>query len=63
MEAKSYSRLAAAIFTLIGLLQLARALTGWAITINGTPLPVWPSWVAGGVALVLAWVGFSTSRI
>jgi hypothetical protein len=62
MEAKSYSRLAAAIFALIGLLQLVRALAGWAITINGIPLPVWPSWIAGGVALVLAWVGFSASR-
>jgi hypothetical protein len=62
MEAKSYARLAAAIFAVIALLQLVRALSGWEITINGTALPLWPSWVACGVGAVLAWLGFTASR-
>jgi hypothetical protein len=43
MEAKSYSRLTAAIFAIIALLQLVRALSGWDITFNGIPglAPVW----------------------
>ena len=62
MEAKSYSRLAAVIFAVIALLQLVRALSGWEITLNGMPVPVWPSWLACAVALVLAWLGFTASR-
>jgi hypothetical protein len=62
MNAKSYARLAAAIFTIIALLQLARALSGWQIMFNGTAVPVWPSWIACGVAVILAWLGFTASR-
>ena len=62
MEAKSYARLAAVIFATIALLQLVRALSGWELTLSGVPIPVWPSWVACGVALVLAWLGFTASR-
>ena len=62
MEAKSYSRLAAAIFGIIALLQLVRALSGWDITLNGMPVPVWSSWLACGATLVLAWLGFTASR-
>jgi hypothetical protein len=62
VEAKSYAKLAAAIFALIALLQLVRALSGWEITINGAVVPVWPSWVACGVGAVLAWLGFTASR-
>jgi len=62
MEAKSYSRLAAVIFAIVALLQLVRAASGWEIVLNGTPVPLWPSWLAGGVALVLAWLGYTASR-
>jgi hypothetical protein len=62
MNATSYSKLAAAIFAIIALLQLARALTGWQIMFNGMTVPIWPSWIACGVAIVLAWLGFSASR-
>ena len=54
MEAKSYARFAAGIFALIALLQLVRALSGWEITLNGMPVPLWPSWLACGVTVVLA---------
>jgi hypothetical protein len=59
----SAARFASAIFALIALLQLVRALSGWEITINGAMVPVWPSWVACGVGVVLAWLGFTASRV
>jgi hypothetical protein len=62
MEAKNYSRLAGAVFALIGLLQLARAGLGWEVTLNGLTIPIWASWIAGAVGLVLAWLGFAASR-
>jgi hypothetical protein len=61
MEAKKYARLAAAIFGVIALLQLVRALSGWEITINNVAIPVWPSWLACGVGTVLTWLGFTTA--
>ena len=62
MDAKSYSRLAAAIFAVIALLQLVRAASGWEIVLNGMVIPVWASWIACGVAAVFAWFGFTASR-
>jgi hypothetical protein len=59
MTAKTFSTLAAVIFTIIALLQLTRALAGWEITIGTTAVPVWPSWIAGLVAVTLAWLGFT----
>jgi len=62
VKATSYSRLASAIFAAVALLQLARALAGWPVTVGGTAMPVWASWVACVVAGVLAWLGFAASR-
>ena len=62
MTAKNYARLVAAIFAILALLQLARAFYGWQITLNGSTVPVWPSWIACGVAVILAWLGFTASR-
>jgi hypothetical protein len=62
MSASSYARLAAVIFAIIALLQLLRAVAGWPVTIGGSKMPIWPSWVAFVVAAVLAWLGFSASR-
>jgi hypothetical protein len=59
MRAESYARLAASIFAVIAVLQLARALAGWPVTIGGTTIPVWPSWLAFVAAGGLAWLGFS----
>lgn len=62
MEAKSYALLAAVLFAIIGLLQLARAVLGWEIELNGAIVPVWVSWIAGAVGLLLAWLGYGASR-
>jgi NAD/NADP transhydrogenase beta subunit len=63
MNASSYARLAGAVFAVIALLQLARALAGWpVITVGGATMPVWPSWIAFVVAGALAWLGLTASR-
>jgi hypothetical protein len=62
MNASSYARLAGAIFAVVALLQLARALAGWPVTVGGMTLPLWPSWVAVVVAGALAWLGLTASR-
>ena len=62
MEASSYARLAAVVFALIGVLQLARAAMGWEITLNGMTIPIWASWIAATVGLLFAWVGFAAAR-
>jgi hypothetical protein len=63
MTAKNFSLLAALIFTIVAVLQFARAVSGWPITIGTTiSIPLWASWTACIVAAVLAWLGFNASR-
>lgn len=62
MTARSYSLLAAAIFAIIALLQLLRAVMGWQVMVDSHTMPVWPSWIAFLVAGTLAWLGFSAAR-
>jgi len=62
MNATSYARLAAMVFAVVALVQLARAVGGWSVTFEGTTIPVWASWIACVVASALAWLGFSASR-
>ena len=63
MTAKNYSRLAALIFAIVAVLQLARALSGWPVTVGMTiSIPLWASWIACVVAAGLAWLGFDASR-
>ena len=62
MTAETYARIAAAIFALISLLQLIRAIQGWPVTIGETTMPLWPSWIAFIVAALLAWMGFAAAR-
>jgi hypothetical protein len=52
----------AVIFAAVALLQLIRAIAGWPVTIGGTVLPLWPSWIAFVVAAGLAWLGFKAAR-
>ena len=63
MSAKSYSRLAALIFAVVAALQLARALSGWPITVGtANSIPLWASWIACVITAILAWLGFQASR-
>jgi hypothetical protein len=54
--------LAAALFAIISVLQFVRALAGWPVTVGGTMIPVWVSWIAFIVAGALAWIGFMAAR-
>ena len=63
MTAKNFARLAALIFAIVAVLQLARAVSGLPITISATTsIPVWASWIACIVAAGLAWLGYDASR-
>ncbi len=62
MNATSYARLAGAVFAVVALLQLARAVTGWSVSFEGAAIPVWASWIACVIAGALAWLGFTASR-
>jgi hypothetical protein len=61
MNAASYARLAGAIFAIIALLQLGRAVIGLPVVVGGTSIPAWGSWIAFVVTGGLAWLGL-TSR-
>jgi hypothetical protein len=62
MTATQYSLLAALIFAVVAVLQFVRSAAGLPITIGRTSIPIWASWVACGVATVLAWLGYVASQ-
>jgi hypothetical protein len=63
MTARNYARLAASIFAIVAVLQLARAACGLPVTVGTTTsIPLWASWIACFVAAGLAWLGFDASR-
>ena len=63
MTVKNYSRLAALIFAIVAVLQLARAVSSLPVTVGTTiSIPLWASWIACVVTAVLAWLGFNASR-
>jgi len=61
MTATQYSLLVALIFAVAAVLQLARAIAGLPVTIGQTSVPIWASWLACGVAILLAWLGYAAS--
>ena len=61
MTAANYSQLAAVIFALVAILQFVRAARRLPVTIGRTSVPIWASWIACAVALVLASLGFAAS--
>jgi hypothetical protein len=62
VTAHQYSLLAALVFALVAVLQIVRAGARLPITIGQTSIPIWASWVACGVAIVLAWLGYAASQ-
>jgi hypothetical protein len=62
MDPRNYSRLAAVIFAIIAVPQLIRVVLVWDITLNGVPIPLFASGIAGFVAVIMAWLGFGASR-
>ena len=62
MRATVYSWIAALIFAVIAVLQLARAIVGISITIGNVSVPLSASWGAVVVLAILSWLGFRASR-
>ena len=54
---KPFTVIAIVLLSLIAILQLARLIFGWAVSVNGVAIPTWVSGVAfvvaGGVAAML----------
>ena len=54
---KPFTVIAIVLFSLIAILQLARFILGWEVSVNGVAIPIWVSGVAfvvaGGVAVML----------
>jgi hypothetical protein len=51
---KPFTTLAVVVFSLVALLQLLRAVSGWEVTVNGIAIPTWASVIASVVAATLA---------
>jgi hypothetical protein len=55
---KPFTIVAIVLFSLIAIVQLARLILGWEVSVNGVAIPMWVSGIAfviaGGVA-VLVW--------
>ena len=62
MTTRSFCTLAAVIFAIIAVLQLARALTGLPVTVGDFAIPILPSWIAAIVLAGLAWLGYQASK-
>jgi hypothetical protein len=62
MTAAQYSLLVAIIFGLVAIAQIARAVMKVPVTVGQTLIPIWISWVAGAVAIILAWLGYSATH-
>jgi hypothetical protein len=53
MAPRQYFTITLAVFVLVALLHALRILYGWDIVIGGWLLPIWGSWVALVVAIIL----------
>ncbi len=62
MDKQSYLRVAGAIFALVALAHLLRAVMDWPILIAGWMVPIWLSWLAFVVAGALSWFGLSSCQ-
>lgn len=58
LNASEFSILAALIFSVVSVLQLARARRRLPVTIGQQQIPIWASWIACFVAALLAVLGF-----
>jgi hypothetical protein len=59
---KPFAALAVLVFSLVALLQLLRAFSGWEVTANGISIPIWASVIASLVAAALAFALWRETR-
>ena len=57
-----YLKLSGAVFALIGVMHLGRAILGIPVRADGWEFPFWLSWPGGAAALLLSLWGFRLSR-
>lgn len=62
MDRKNYLTLAGAIFALVSLAHLLRAVMGWPVVIAGWNVPMWLSWVAFVAAGALGYFGLTLAK-
>ncbi len=62
MKQKYYFLATAVIFSIIAVLHLARIILDWSASIAGWSVPMWLSWVAIVVSVVIAYYGFTFSK-
>ncbi len=62
MDRKTYLTLAGAIFALVSLAHLLRAVMGWPVVIAGWAVPMWLSWLGFAAAGALGYLGLSLAR-
>ena len=58
MTPRNFSLTAAIIFAVIALVQLARAVFGWEVTVDAYTVPLWCSWIAFFIAGGLSYFGW-----
>ena len=63
MTPRDFSLTSAIIFAVIALVQLARAVFGWEVTVDAYTVPLWFSWVAFIVAAGLSYFGWKAYAI
>ena len=62
MSKQTYFYAVTAVFIIVGVLHLVRALYGWDLTIGGANVPIWTSWIVVFLAAVLGYNGFRFGR-
>ena len=62
MDRKQYLTVAGAIFVIVALAHLVRALMDWPIVIAGWIVPMWLSWLAFAVAAALGYFGLTLAK-
>ena len=53
---KPFTFLAVVVLALVALVQLARFVLGWPVSVNGVQIPVWVSALAAVIAALLAFM-------
>ncbi|MBI2550499.1 hypothetical protein HYV83_04970 [Candidatus Woesearchaeota archaeon] len=62
MKQKTFSTVVGAIFSVIAVLHLLRAVLGWNAVIGSFAVPMWLSWMAIVVAAFLAYSAFKLAK-
>ena len=62
MTQRSFLLITSILFFLIALLHAVRLLRGWQVTVEGTGVPIWISWIGLVIAAYLAYQGFRFAR-